>query len=72
MHYSASHVHRAVTEVMSVLWDGGEAAHLRQPTLLLNVALSNPQWQVFLLHYIRLLYTEEMSLTKLIPIYRKR
>lgn len=33
MHYSTSHVHRAVAEVMSVLWGDGEATHLRQPTL---------------------------------------
>lgn len=51
MHYSASHVHTAVTGLMSVLRGDGEAAHLRQPTLLLNVVPSNPQWQVFLLHY---------------------
>lgn len=71
MHYSTFHVHTAATGLMSVLRGDGEAAHLRQPTLLVHVAPSNPQWQVFLLHYIRLLYTEEMSLPKLIPIYRK-
>lgn len=70
MHCSTSRTH-CFDWAMSELWGDGEAAHLRQPTLLVNVAPSNPQWQVFLLHYIRLLYTEEMSLTKLIPIYRK-
>lgn len=42
MHYSTSRVHSAVTGLMSVLWGEGEAAHLRQPTWLVNVAPSNP------------------------------
>lgn len=56
-----------------MLQGDGEATHLRQSsTLLVIVAPSNSRGQVFLLHYVMLLYTEKMSLTNRIPTYRRR